>query len=94
MRARFLSLHRQGLHLNEIYIEDARLIAIADAIAAIKPCAFAGRVTRDQIIVALGEHGDIWPLSILPGLIRDSAEDRGRFMYPHAAISQTVAKIL
>lgn len=66
--------HRQGLHLNEIFLNDARLFAIADAIATIRPCPFAARVTRDQIIVALGEHGDIWPTSILPELIRDGAE--------------------
>lgn len=58
--------------MNEIYLDDARLFAIADAIAAIKPCAFAGRVTRDQIIIALGEHGDIWPTSILPDLLGNS----------------------
>jgi hypothetical protein len=70
--------HRQGLTLNEIYLDDARLFALADAIAAIRPCPFAGRVTRDQIIVALGEHGDVWPSSILPELIRDSAESQER----------------
>jgi len=84
--------HRQGLILNEIYLDDARLFAIADAIAAIKPCAFAGRVTRDQIVVAMGEHGDIWPSSILPELIRGSAEDR--FKYPPAISISAVAKIL
>lgn len=78
--------------MNELYLDDARLFAIADAIAAIRPCPFAGRVTRDQIVVALGEHGDIWPLSILPDVIRDGAEDR--LMYPPAISHPAVAKIL
>lgn len=31
------------------------IVRAANAIANLKPCPFAGRVTRDQIIAALGE---------------------------------------
>lgn len=47
--------------MSEIYIDDHRFNALAEKIAALEPCAFAGRITADQIKLALGEHGDIWP---------------------------------
>ncbi|QDM27560.1 hypothetical protein FNL56_16605 [Tardiphaga sp. vice304] len=48
----------------EIYIGTARFQRIAAAIAALEPCWFSGVVTADQVKLALGEHGDIWPDSI------------------------------
>lgn len=53
------------VRMTEIYIERSRLHAIADAIAALEPCPFTGTITRDQIVLALGEHGNIWPVSLL-----------------------------
>lgn len=71
--------------MTEIYIEDARLFALADAIAALEPCAWAGRITRDQILIALGEHGDIWPISILSHVGRPDPRARGRLsLSPHS----------
>jgi|GEM_PF-6028940 len=56
----------EGLKMQtEIYVEDQRLIRLADKIADLEPCPFAGRVTRDQVLMALGEFGDFWPESIL-----------------------------
>jgi hypothetical protein len=48
----------------EIYIATAREDRIADAIAALEPCLFHGRVTTDQVKIVLGEVGNIWPESI------------------------------
>jgi hypothetical protein len=50
----------------------------ANAIANLEPCPFAGRITPEQIIAALGEFGDIWPESIRPDLIRCVVEDAAR----------------
>lgn len=58
----------------EIYIDRSRLHILADAIAALEPCPFTGTITRDQIVVALGEHGNIWPTSILLDVICLSGE--------------------
>ena len=62
----------------EIYIPLSRLHAVADAVAALEPCAWSGKITRDQILIALGEHGDIWPASILSDLICEDALERER----------------
>ena len=48
----------------EIYIATARENRIAEAIAALEPCPFHGRITTDQIKIVLGEVGNIWPASI------------------------------
>lgn len=53
------------------YIDTQKFHAVAEAIAALKPCAFAGVVTADQVKIALGEIADIWPASI------ESADDAG-----------------
>lgn len=50
----------------EVYLETSRLNQMAEAIAALEPCPFTGRVTADQVKLVLGERGNIWPLSILP----------------------------
>jgi hypothetical protein len=50
--------------MNEIYIATARENRIAEAIAALTPCPFHGRVTADQVKIVLGEVGNIWPASI------------------------------
>ena len=48
----------------EIYIATARENRIAEAIAALTPCPFHGRITPDQVKIVLGEVGNIWPESI------------------------------
>lgn len=53
------------------YIPDDIENLVAEKIANLEPCAFAGRVTPDQVKLALGEFGDIWPESI-----REDAEGR------------------
>ena len=40
--------------------------ALIKALAYIGRSAFTGTITRDEIAIALGEHADIWPRSILP----------------------------
>jgi hypothetical protein len=40
--------------------------ALIKALAHIGRSAFTGTITRDEIVIALGEHADIWPRSILP----------------------------
>ena len=46
------------------FIENGLFDRAAAKIAALKPCPFAGKVTADQIKLALGEWLDIWPASI------------------------------
>ena len=50
--------------MTEIYIPTGNYRRAADAIAALKPCPVHGVVTADQVKIALGEAGDIWPDSI------------------------------
>lgn len=49
-----------------IYVENGLLDGVAEAIASLEPCPFAGKVTADQIKIVLGEVGDVWPGSIRP----------------------------
>ena len=47
-----------------IYVPDERLFKAADAIAAgLEPCAWSGKVERDQILLALIEIADVAPES-------------------------------
>lgn len=46
------------------YIRTEAFQRLADKIAALEPCPFYGYVTPDQIKMALGEHGNIWPTSV------------------------------
>ncbi|AUC93702.1 hypothetical protein CWS35_04830 [Bradyrhizobium sp. SK17] len=41
-----------------------RLNLLADRLAALAPCPVTGLVTDNEIKIALGEHGDIWPSCI------------------------------
>jgi hypothetical protein len=50
--------------MNEVYLPDESIQTLAEKIAKLEPCPFAGRVTSDQVKIALGEFGDIWPESI------------------------------
>ena len=49
-----------------VFVDTQSLCRAANIIAALEPCPLAGKVTADQVKIALGEHLDIWPLSILP----------------------------
>ena len=53
-----------------IFAENALLDKACRAIAALEPCPFAGKVTADQVKIALGELLDIWPESIAPKYMR------------------------
>ena len=57
-----------------IFAENALLDKACRAIAALKPCPFAGKVTADQVKLALGEMLDIWPKSIAPKCARRGAD--------------------
>jgi predicted metallo-beta-lactamase superfamily hydrolase len=59
-----------GVIAMAIYVETESLSRFADVVAALKPCSFTGKVTPDQVKIALGEHLDIWPVSIA-GAIHD-----------------------
>ncbi len=56
----------------EIYLETSRLNQMAEAIAALEPCPFTGKVTADQVKLVLGERGNVWPLSILPDALTEN----------------------
>lgn len=47
----------------------------ADAIAALRPCPFAGKITPDQILTVLGEVGNIWPTAILADAIANTGDE-------------------
>jgi hypothetical protein len=49
-----------------IYLSDETFEALAAEIVALRPCAFAGRVTADQVKIALGEFGNMWPAAVRP----------------------------
>jgi hypothetical protein len=46
------------------YVDSQGLHRAAVALAKLEPCPYAGRVTEDQVKIALGELLDIWPASI------------------------------
>ena len=48
----------------EIYVSTEIYQRAAEAIAALTPCPFHGCITTDQVKIALGEAGNIWPESI------------------------------
>jgi hypothetical protein len=48
----------------EIYVPTVNYRRAAEAIAALMPCPAHGVVTADQVKIALGEAGNIWPESI------------------------------
>jgi hypothetical protein len=50
--------------MTDIFLNDERYSRLVAALVNGQPCPFAGRITEDQIKVALGEAGDIWPKSI------------------------------
>lgn len=58
----------------EIYLSHDRYTRLVAALADLKPCPIADRITADQIKIALGEAGDIWPLGIRRDVILAGAE--------------------
>lgn len=59
----------------DIYLPYDRYTRLVAALANLEPCPFAGRITEDQIKVALGEAGDIWPLEIRGDVIVAALEE-------------------
>ena len=57
-----------------IVVETKLYNRVAEMIAALKSCPFAGRVTADQVKIALGEL-DIWPASIADDVLANSLGD-------------------
>lgn len=51
---------------SEHYLDDATYARLVDAILNAEPCAWSGKVEKDQIMLVLGEVGDIWPKVIQP----------------------------
>jgi hypothetical protein len=62
--ARITRRARKHHNMAEIYIATARENRIAEALAALKPCRFHGRITTDQVKIVMGEVGNFWPDSI------------------------------
>lgn len=56
------------------YLAKSDYDALVDALANLEPCPMEGRVTRDQVMMALGMHGEIWPMAILPDVLRGADE--------------------
>ena len=55
---------REAGKVMSIYFETAALNRFAKTVVELKPCPFEGRVTAEQVKVALGEFLDAWPASI------------------------------
>ena len=60
------------------FISDYRFDSVAEAIARLEPCPFAGVVTADQVKEVLGVIGDVWPIGILADLIVTGAREAER----------------
>ena len=61
--------------LRALPLPDHRLEVLADHLAHLEPCPFRGEVTEDQIKIALGEVGDVWPNNIRGDVILAHYED-------------------
>ncbi len=48
--------------MTDIYLDDERYARLVNALLNVQPCPFAGHVTADQIMMALGEVGNVWPI--------------------------------
>lgn len=48
----------------EIYLSDETYHRLIDAILNAEPCAWSGKVEKDQVMLAIGEAGSIWPEAI------------------------------
>lgn len=60
--------------------------ALAERLAGMmRECPGAGKVTADQIKIAIGEAMNLWPASIRPFLVREELSDRG-LIAPHYLI--------
>jgi hypothetical protein len=55
-----------------------RLDPLATHLAQLDPCPVTGKMTDNQVIIALGEHGDIWPRSIWGQVVIAYAEDAAK----------------
>lgn len=60
--------------MTDIYLDDERYTKLVTALLNMQPCPFAGVVTADQIKLALGLRGDIWPMAIRGDAILDALE--------------------
>jgi hypothetical protein len=58
--------HKRTFDALERVLTKVELGVLIKALAHIWPSAFTGTITRDEIVIALGEHADIWPRLILP----------------------------
>lgn len=60
--------------VSDIYLDDERYATLVAALLNVQPCPFEGVVTADQIKMALGMGGDIWPMEIRGDAILDALE--------------------
>ena len=56
-----------GINMGELSLEDHKVVPehyrdLVEALATVQPCAFSGEIKNSEIITALGEAGDIWPM--------------------------------
>lgn len=50
--------------MTDIFLDDERYSRLVAALVNIQPCPVTGMVTENEIKIALGEAGDIWPQAI------------------------------
>lgn len=60
-----------------LYAEPDLFNRIVAAVARAEPCAVTGAIGPDQIKIALGEHADLWPASILNDAIDERIAELG-----------------
>jgi hypothetical protein len=65
-RAHYAAKHKleNGL-MNPRYIPDLSYTALIEALLALKPAKAREQVTFDQIAMALGQIGNIWPMGMM-----------------------------
>ncbi len=52
-----------------------RLDVLAGHLARLTPCPWSREITKDEVRVCLGEHGDVWPGSIKRSVLLATFED-------------------
>jgi hypothetical protein len=59
-------------------IASDRMSRLADVLASLDPCPVTGLMTDNQIKIALGEFGDVWPRSIYGEVVYADQEEHPR----------------
>ncbi|WP_316394949.1 hypothetical protein [Bradyrhizobium sp. 33ap4] len=65
---------------------------LAERVADLDPCPVTGEMTDDQVKVALGEHGNVWPQSIYAHVLAADWEHEEKLRRCSASATQDSAR--